>query len=147
MFTKDISKFEEIEHTADVGILASGDTLPELIANLAFGMLTIITGKIDSPPIIKRSIKVEGPALTDLMVGWLSEINYLLIVEHYLVSGIEIISIDQSFGNITISADLYGRDSKPFEHTFKTEIKAVTYHQLICEKRDDEYIGQVIFDI
>jgi hypothetical protein len=34
MFTKNLTKFEEIEHTADIGILASGDTLPELMANL-----------------------------------------------------------------------------------------------------------------
>jgi SHS2 domain-containing protein len=147
MFTKNLNKFEEIEHTADIGILASGDTLPEMISNLAFGMLNIITGEIDNQPRIKRSIKVEGPSLTDLLVEWLSEINYLLTVNHYLVTGIEIISIDQTFGNFIISADLYGKDSTPIEPTFKTEIKAATYHKLICEKRDDEYIGQVIFDI
>jgi len=147
MFTKDQSKFEEIEHTADIGILVSGETLHELIANLAFGMLNIITNEIDNHPIIKRSIKVEAPSLPDLIVRWLSEINFLLSVEHYLVAGIEISSIDRTFGNFILSADLYGQDSIPIESFFKTEIKAVTYHQLICEKRDDEYIGQVIFDI
>ena len=147
MFTKNLSKFEEIEHTADIGILASGDTLPELIANLAFGMLHIITGDIEDQVIIKRTIKVEGPSLTDLIVGWLSEINYLLTVNHFLSTGIEVISIDQTFGNFILSAHLYGKDSTPIESNFKTEIKAVTYHKLICEKRDDEYIGQVIFDI
>jgi SHS2 domain-containing protein len=147
MFTKNISKFEEIEHTADIGILASAETLPELMANLAFGMLDIITGDIETQISVKRSIKVEGPTLMDLIVGWLSEINFLLTVHHYLVTGIDIISIDQTFGNFIISSDLYGKDSTPIESSFKTEIKAVTYHKLICEKRDDEYIGQVIFDI
>jgi len=147
MFTINPTKFEEIEHTADIGILACGDTLPELMANLAFGMLNIITGEIDSSPILKRRIKVEGPSLTDLMVRWLSEINYLLIVNHYFVTGIKIISIEETFGNYIISADLYGIDSTPIEQTINTEIKAVTYHQLICEIKDDEYIGQVIFDI
>jgi SHS2 domain-containing protein len=147
MFTTNPTKFQEIEHTADIGILASDDTLPELMANLAFGMLNIITGEFDNPPTIKRRIKVKGPSLTDLMVRWLSEINYLLIVNHYLVTGIKIISIEDTFGNYIISADLYGKDSTPIERTFKTEIKAVTYHQMICEKKDNEYIGQVIFDI
>jgi SHS2 domain-containing protein len=147
MYTKNIAKFEEIEHTADVGLLVCGDTLPELLANLAFGMLHIITGDIDDQPIIKRKIKVEGRSLTDIIVGWLSEINYLLSVDHYLPTGIEINSIDQTFGNFILYSDLYGRDSRPIEPSFKTEIKAVTYHKLLCEKRDDEYIGQVIFDI
>jgi len=147
MFKADPTKFEEIEHTADIGILASGDTLPELIANLAFGMLHIITEDMDAQKTIKRTIKVESPSLQDLIVGWLSEINYLLTVNHFLATGIEILSIDQTFGNFIISADLYGKNSEPIESSFKTEIKAITYHKLICEKRDDEYIGQVIFDI
>ena len=147
MYTKNITKFEQIEHTADIGLLAAGDTLPELLANLAFGMLHIITGDIDDQSIIKRNINVEGQSLTDIMVGWLSEINYLLTVDHYLPTGIEIMSIDQTFGNFILSSDLYGRDSTPIEPSFKTEIKAVTYHKLLCEKRDDEYIGQVIFDV
>jgi SHS2 domain-containing protein len=147
MFKKNLTKFEEIEHTADIGLLASGDTLPELFANLAFGMLHIITGDIDNHAILKRSIKVKGPSLKDLVVGWLSEINYLLIVNHYLVNEIEILSIDQTFGNFVLSANLYGKDSTSLESSFKTEIKAVTYHKLRCEKKDDEYIGQVFFDI
>ena len=147
MFIKNISKFEEIEHTADVGILASGDSLPELFANLAFGMLHVITGPVEDHLIINRTIKTEAPSLTDLMVGWLSEINYLLSVNHYLISGIEIKSIDQTFGNFILSANIYGQDSTPLEPNFNTEIKAVTYHQLMCEKKDDEYVGRVIFDI
>jgi len=147
MYTKDTSKFEEIEHTADIGIKACGDTLPELFVNLAFGMLHIITGTKESQLILKRSIKIEGPSLTDLLVGWLSEMNYLLTVDHYLPNGIEIQSIERKQGNFVISADLFGQDSIPIEQNFETEIKAVTYHQLICEKRETEYVGQVIFDI
>jgi SHS2 domain-containing protein len=147
MFTKDISKFEEIEHTADIGILASGDTLPELFANLAFGMLHLITEAGDNIHTIKRSVKVEAPSLQDLVIGWLSELNYFLLVNHYLTNGIDIMSIDQTFGNLILSADIYGQDSLPLEPTFKTEIKAVTYHQLLCEKKDNEYVGRVIFDI
>jgi SHS2 domain-containing protein len=147
MYTKDETKFEEIEHTADVGILATGDTLPELMANLAFGMLHIITAQTYNQYSLKRSVKIEGPSLIDLIVGWLSEINYLLTVNHYLINGIEITNIEQMKGNFILSADLFGQDSTPIESGFETEIKAVTYHQLICEKRDKEYLGQVIFDI
>jgi SHS2 domain-containing protein len=147
MYIKDISKFEELEHTADIGIMASGDTLPELFANLAFGMLHIITGQTNDQLILIRDVKIEGPSLNDLIVGWLSEINYLLTVHKYLTNGIEIQSIDQTFGNFILSAQLYGQDSTTIESSFKTEIKAVTYHKLLCEKQDEEYVGQVFFDI
>ena len=70
MFTKDTSKFEEIEHTADIGILASGESLPELFANLAFGMLHLITGQTENQIIIKRTIKTEGPSLRNPASYW-----------------------------------------------------------------------------
>jgi SHS2 domain-containing protein len=147
MFTKNLSKVEEIEHTADIGIFAHADTLPELIANLSFGMLHIITGEIEVQTTNKRTIKVESPSLIDMIVRWLSEINFLLIVKHFLVTGIENIKIDEIRGKVVVSANLYGKESKSLESTFKTEIKAVTYHKLLCEKRNGGYIGQVIFDI
>jgi SHS2 domain-containing protein len=147
MYTKDKSKFEELEHTADIGIFACGNTLPELFANLAFGMLHVVTGQTNDQFILKRDVKIEGPSLNDLIVGWLSEINYLLTVYKYLTNGIEIQSIDQTFGNFILSAHLYGQDSTTLESTFITEIKAVTYHKLLCEKKDEEYIGRVFFDI
>jgi SHS2 domain-containing protein len=147
MYVKDTSKFDEIEHTADIGIEANGETLPEMFANLAFGMLHIITGRTESQLVLKRTVKIKGPSLTDLLVGWLSEMNYLLTVCHYLTNGIEIQSIEQKQENFVLKADLFGQDSRPIESNFETEIKAVTYHKLMFEMKDNEYVGQVIFDI
>ena len=147
IFTKNHTKFDEIEHTADVGICASGDTMKELMANLAFGMLHIITGDIEVEASRKRSLFIESPSLVEMIVDWLSEINYLITVNHFLVTGIEIINLDQNREHYGITAELYGKDGTKAELCIKKEIKAVTYHQLMCEKRDDEYIGRVIFDI
>jgi SHS2 domain-containing protein len=147
IFTKDQTKFNEIEHTADVGICANGNTIQELMANLAFGMLHIITGDIEIEATRKHSLFVESPSLVEMIVDWLSEINYLITVNHFLVTGIEIINLNQNPEHYSIRAELYGKDGAKTELWFKKEIKAVTYHQLVCEKRDEGYIGKVIFDI
>ena len=147
MLTKDISKFKEIDHTADIGISACGDSIPELLANLCFGMMHLIAGNIDGGDKVRYSINIEESSLSDLIVSWLSEINYLISVHHFLLSAIEEITIKENDDIFQLSAMLIGGDNRNVESELMIEIKAVTYHQLKCEKKGEEYIAQVIFDI
>ena len=39
-----VKRFQIIEHTADVGMIAYGRTLAEAFANAAYGMFSIIAG-------------------------------------------------------------------------------------------------------
>lgn len=147
MFRFDHTKIKEFDHTADTGILVSGETLPALFANLAFGMLSLITTDLNQQENHNKFIELKASSLTDLIIAWLSEINYILQVEHFLVTGIEVKSFRSTPDMVSISAVLLGCDSRHYENDFKTEIKAVTYHQLECEQKEDEYVARVIFDI
>ena len=147
MFRFDQTKIKEIDHTADMGIEVSGDRLPSLFANLAFGMLSLIVSDLNQKGNRKRSINLSAASLNQLIVDWLSEINYILQVDHFLVTGIEIKSLTHRSKNFCISAVLYGCNSQAFEDDFMTEIKAVTYHQLECTQKENKYFARVIFDI
>ena len=147
MYRFDNTKIKEFDHTADTGILASGETLPALFANLAFGMLSLITTDPGQQENHNKFIELTASSLTDLVVAWLSEINYILQVDHFLVTGIEVKSFRSTPDTVSISAVLLGCNSRHYENDFKTEIKAVTYHQLECEQKEDEYVARVIFDI
>jgi SHS2 domain-containing protein len=147
IYTNKTSKYKEIDHTADVGISVTGNTLPELYSNLAFGMLDIMTTSTRKTGIIHRSVQLAESSLPDLVVSWLSEINYLFHVHHFLMDIIESITIEESQDMIQLSALLTGKEITNLASCLKTEIKAVTYHQLKCEKENDHYISRVIFDI
>ena len=146
-YKKSTAKYEEIDHTADVGISASGNSLPELFSNLAFGMLHIMTTAARTGGKIQQSVQLAEPSLPDLVVSWLSEINYLFNVHHFSTDAIESITINESHNLYRLSARLSGHDLVNLATSLKTEIKAVTYHQLTCKKQNDHYIAQVIFDI
>ena len=147
IYKKNTSKYKEIDHTADVGISATGESLPELFSNLTFGMLHIMTTAARTTGKTQRSVQLAEPSLPDLVVSWLSEINYLFHVHHYLLDTINSITIDESPPSYRLYAKLTGNNIANLASCLKTEIKAVTYHQLACEIENDHYISRVIFDI
>jgi len=140
-------KWKEIEHTADVGIVAYGKTLEELFENAAHGMLYISYGNLSINANLSLTIDIEEPDETHLLVAWLSELNYLTLTNDFLTHTIEGIKLTQSEDNCRLQAEISGTQAGTFLDFFNTEIKAVTYHNLKIEKRKDHYECQVIFDI
>ena len=71
-------KYKFIDHTADVGIMTYGKNLPELFANTAYGMFSIITDIKKSTEHRAQSIdiKVRANNLEELLIAWLNELLY-----------------------------------------------------------------------
>ena len=147
MYSYSPDNIREIDHTADIGLHADGNTLPELYANLAFGMIHIIAGDVEVCENNFLHIEIDEKSETDLIVSWLSEINYHLSVHHFLPSVINKLIIHTTDDGILLEADLGGVNILNQTIELKTEIKAITYHQLKFEKTEHGYLSQVIFDI
>jgi len=147
MYLTNSAKFNEIDHTADIGLRAEGDTRSELFANLAFGMMHIIAGEVNQRPVSNLKIEIRENSEADLIVSWLSEINYHLNVHHFLPIVINEIIFQSRNDGLFLKANLDGINILDNKIELKTEIKAVTYHKLLFEKTDHGCIGQVIFDI
>ncbi|MFH1760653.1 MAG: archease [bacterium] len=140
-------RFKEIEHTADVGIIAYGKTLEELFENAACGMLYISYGNLSIDADLSLKIDIEEPDEIHLLVAWLSELNYLTLTNDFLTHTIKDLKITQSEKSWRLQAEIKGTQAATFLDFFNTEIKAVTYHQLKIEKKKNHYQCQVIFDI
>jgi SHS2 domain-containing protein len=147
MYKLDTTKFQEIEHTADIGIEADGEKLEDVFANAAFGMLSIIYHKLPNLGQTRHSIELEEATLPDLLVRWLSEINYMLSVHHILPVYILQLQIKELNQNYHLQAVFDGTDSKQQEKEIHTEIKAVTFHQLKLDRNKQGFTARIIFDI
>lgn len=147
MYLNNPKKYREIEHTADVGICASGKNLPELFANAAFAMRNILFGYIEIPGNQCRKLKIIEANLPELIVRWLSELNFQLIVKDFIISKIEELKIATKNGRYYLFAQLQGDSSQSYLSHLNYEIKAVTYHRLKIEEVQGEFITQIIFDI
>lgn len=136
-----MKKYDLIEHTADVGIKAYGDTVSEAFKNAAIGMFDIITDKSIINSIGQYEIQLNAPDLEQLLVDWLSELLFLNSAKN-LVFG----SFNVTVKNTDLTAQIFGEEYNTSKHKKGTEIKAVTYHMLKVHDKEPFYV-QVLFDI
>ncbi|MGD8530210.1 MAG: archease [Syntrophobacterales bacterium] len=134
--------FEFIDHTADAGIRVEAPTLEDLFetAGLAFSELVTSVDSLDCR--MERHFRLQEDDLETLLVSWLQELLYLLDTEDLVFGRFQV-----KIHDLSLEATAWGEPFDPSIHTIKTEIKAVTYHQLEVARSELGWQAQVIFDI
>ncbi len=131
--------FEELSHTAEVGMRVRAPTRESLFACAARGLFAI-AGIEPAEERVSRAIVIESIDAESLLVDWLSELLYL-----YETTGevYDQITID-SWTPERLAATLRGgRATAPPARS----IKAVTYYGLRLEAVADGWLAEVYFDI
>ena len=77
------------------------------------------------------------------MVNWLREILYLWVGEERFAQSIQIESIVEK----RLTAQLWVDPFSSERHTLRSEIKAVTYHQVQVFENGNRWEAKIIFDI
>ena len=134
--------FEIVDHTADVGIIASGSNISQAFANAAKGLFSLITELDDIVESLRRDIELTAPDQKSLLVAWLNELIYLFDTENIVFKRFDVTKLN----NTHLKASSYGEKVDSSKHRLKTGVKAATYHTLKIDK-DDGYRVQVLFDI
>lgn len=140
-----MKRYEIIPHTADIGVKVFGEDLKQLFENAAFGMFSIIAD-LDG---LKRensiSLEIESTAenYEELLVAWLDELLYNFYIKQMIFFDFDVIKIESRY----LSARVYGRHIGDNRNRLKTEVKAVTFHQLKIQEGQDGFVTQVIFDV
>jgi SHS2 domain-containing protein len=136
-------KYIQLEHTADIWIRARGKDLPELFANAGFAFFDLVAelGNVEERE--SHLIRAQAGDTELLMVAWLGELLFQFDASHMIFKRFDVIELDGRH----IVAKAHGEKYDPKRHRLKTEIKAVTYHQLAVEKVGDHWEASVIFDI
>lgn len=135
--------FEIMDHTADAGIIAWGDTIEEVFINAARGMFSLITDSDAVSRTTRREIRLEAPDREELLVAWLNELLYLLDTDKIIFGDFRIDTISDS----SLVATALGERLDLSRHAIKTQVKAATYHMLKIAATDGRLRAQVILDI
>jgi SHS2 domain-containing protein len=136
-----MDKFELIEHTADIGLKACGETLAAAFANAALGMFSII---IETESVIEttsRRIDVVADDVEGLIFDWLNSLLYYFDVETLLFRRFEIIEFEDNH----LVAVCYGEPFDSSRHSLKIGVKSATYHHLEVDR--ERNCVRVIFDV
>jgi SHS2 domain-containing protein len=139
--------FEEIDHTGDLGVRVTADTLPRLFERAAEGTFRVLTDLEDVRPAVASSVEVRASDREALMVRWLSELNFRHTAHRQLYGAFAVSSVEARNGEWVLEATVRGEPIDPARHVVHTEIKAVTFHGLEVQATDDGWTGQVIFDM
>ena len=135
-----------IEHTADVGIEATGRTLEELFRECLGALTDCLTRRRDIEPVDCFEVELAAPDLGQLLVDFLQESIFLYETVGVVFADARV-AVRQDRGAWHLTAELVGEVHDPDRHGLGTLIKAVTYHQLRVERHDDGWRARVILDI
>ncbi len=140
----EVLKFEVIDHTADVGIIAYGRDFGELLVNAALGMLSLMVDLSTVTPREKRHIVVCVPAPDQelLLLRWLKELHYIWEVEKFVPCQVTVSRWTQSEVEGFLEGEPFHSGISLLHH-----IKAVTHHLLRLEQQGNYLKVQIIFDV
>ncbi|MBN2093510.1 archease [candidate division KSB1 bacterium] len=138
-----MTRYQLIEHTGDIGIQVFGTSLERLFENAGFALFDIMTDIQKIQPVVNYEIEVTGNDIEELLVNWLSELNFIFQTQYILFREFKVLEMNEK----NLKAIVIGEIRDPVKHPVRMEIKAVTFHQLKIEETNDGWHGWVIFDI
>lgn len=136
-----MKRYKLIEHTADIGLIAYGNSLAEAFGNAAYGMFSIIAELDRVRETETRRFEVSSNDLEGLLFEWLNRLLYYFDVDMLLFKRFEISILPEN----RLKAICYGEKYDPLRHRLKTGVKSATYYMLKVDDIKNEV--QVIFDV
>jgi SHS2 domain-containing protein len=126
-----------------VGIWATGATANALLEGLALGLFAVMTDLRRVRPREERAVSASAEDTPALVVSFLTELIVLQQTEGFLVRTATVRSVGRP--PTSLIAALSGERFDPTRHVARTEVKAVTFHDL--EFDPERRRARVILDI
>ncbi len=136
--------WEDLAHTADVGLRVRGSTAEEALCRLALAFATLVTGGAPASRLAEERLVVPGgPGLAGTAVALLRELLFRLATAREVPVEVEVHSASERGADVTV---LFGRYD-PDRHVEGADVKAVTWHAARLEREGDGWVAQAVLDI
>lgn len=140
-------RWSPLDHTGDVGIEAEAPDAPALFACCASAMFDILAGEGRWRASSRREVSLEAPDLEILLVRWLRELLYLHDTERWVFTEFDV-RLEEAPPGWRLEGEARGEIFDPSRGSLRTELKAVTYHQLEARRHPDgAWRARLVFDI
>jgi SHS2 domain-containing protein len=138
METKNLSGYEELQHTADWALKVWAPDLVELFCQAATGMQKLMGIQVSGLQRERRTIQCSAGDIESLLVEFLNEILYWIEMDG--------IAFDYFAFDID-GCSLFGYCEGTDIREIAKEIKAVTFHRLEVIQRDNNFETVIVFDV
>jgi len=136
------------DHTADVAVAATGDTLDTLFAAVADGLTAASSESIPEAGGERFSVKETAASREAVLFDYLDRLIYERDVRHVLPADhrcrVRESAASDEAGAWTVEASTRG---VPLSAVDAREIKAVTYSEMVIERQEDGWKAYVVFDV
>ncbi len=147
--------YEDLGHTADVGVRVRGASAEEALARLALALGTLLAGlspEADATraggraaPIVREE-RLEiagGPGLAGTAVALLRELLFRFATERLIPAAAEVRRAAEDGAEAIVGVVRYD----PARHAEGADVKAVTWHAARLEREGAGWVAQAVFDI
>ncbi|MFH2049151.1 MAG: archease [bacterium] len=140
-----MKQFEFLEHTADIIIKATGDTIEEAFASAAEGLFACITELSLIDPLVEIEFEVESIDRQGMLVAFLSKLIYIHEVDRMVFCDFRITFEDEN----KLTAICYGEKYDDAKHDPGMHVKGVSYHMLEIINKNNSGLAtvQVLIDV
>ena len=142
-----MGSYQTIDHTADIAIEISGNSLEDLFRTAYQAWYETVLGSLTITSKGRKRIKFEADSPEELLVNFINEINYWLMVKKWIPAKIRKLELTDTDGhlNLWVVADGQSLDIK--RHVLQVEVKAVTFHQLEIKQIGHNFFTRMVFDV
>ncbi len=140
------SKFEFLDHTADVQLHAWGATLKESFEQVALSMFAYMTEISKVEKLKTVTIEAEGDDMLSLLYHYLDEFLFVFSADPFFIPR-EVTIEELDIKNFKIKATGHGETFDLTKHPQGTEVKAITYSNMQVHTEKDTHDIYVIIDI
>jgi len=133
------SKFEFLDHTADIKIKAYGKDMEELFENLALAVTTYMSKGKKILSSKKKIIKIKAQDSDALLYKFIDEILFLVDAKNFVISKTKLKIKDNQ-----LTAEFLGDDVKNYH---LDHVKAPTYAEMYIKKTPSGFEAQLVLDV
>jgi SHS2 domain-containing protein len=137
--------YSVFDHTADIGIEVEGASPTDLYEAAAAALFDVMFHTTGSDPgqEVVLELSVEAEDAEQLLVRWLSELLFLydtrgLVMEEFAIT---------ELSGTRLKARVGGRPYDGSVHALKTEVKAITYHDLTLGRTGGSWRARFVIDV
>jgi SHS2 domain-containing protein len=121
-----------LDHPSDIGIEAHGATCAEAFERAASALVSIILDPSTVVATDHRTILLHAADSEQMLVRWLSEILYLFDGRGFVAAKFHLSVCTAT----ALEATVAGEPFDPLKHAVRTDVKAITYHQIAVIQND-----------
>jgi SHS2 domain-containing protein len=136
--------FEDLDHTADLGVRVRGATAGEALGRLALALGAVLSGggPVEAGEAVPMAV-AGGPGLAGTAVALLRELLFRFATAREIPAAVEVLRVDGAGAEAVVRSGRYD----PALHSEGADVKAVTWHLARLEREGDGWVGQVVLDV